>query len=1373
MINKSAGYRIVLINLALAGAYFLLGKFCLWFAASSSHVAYVWLPSGLALAALLLGGSRYAFGILVGAFITTMTIAVSAGIALASTLQALLGWWLLTRYVKLDVKFNKLGDFLLILFAVAPLSAGLGTTIGISSLLAGGIIPLGQWQNSALNWWMADVLGIILVTPLVVAWRTPWSINFSAFDITKTLRAALALVLTFLAGQIIFLGWFADCFGFVAKAYLMFFFVSWIAIDLRLKGVTAVLLMITTQILLGASKGIGYFGNDFVHAQLVEFWIFIFTLSIVGMVFAIYIAEHKQVGAALQESETRFQQLFQDIPFVAVLIYNEKGIIQYWNNAAEQLYGYSSQEVIGRDIVKLLFPIVERDKYKHAIRKMFATAKPIPLSELTLLNKTGSKIDVIAYHVYAARETPEAFCITINITEQKHTERILRQHEQELRTLFNSIPDLIWLKNREGAYLFCNTAFERFLGAKTNEIIGKTDFDFVGHQHANFFHDSDVKTIADGVPRISEESIVFADNHHRARLEILKAPMYGNDGNLVGVLGVARDITKRDNTEKPLPLNEAQLQAIIDISPVPMVLSDQHHHFVALNPAFERILGYNASDLHNINDWWIKACPDSDYRRLAINIWQSALEHAIKHQQNIPPIEFGITCKSGEVKTLLISASPLDKNFSGYYLVVFDDISNQKHITETALNNEALLRKKDGYQRALLDNFPFSVWLKDTNSHFLAVNQAFANSIGVATPDAVTGKSDVDFYLPEVAQQYQQEDFSVLETRQKRMFEEERIDPMGVSYWIEIYKAPVIAESGELLGSVGFARDITERKRNETDLRIAATAFESQDGMFITDANRIILRVNRAFTAITGYSPEDVIGQTPMLFNSYHQDESFYAELWDCIFDVGAWQGEIWTQRKNGDVYLVWLMVTPVKDIRNNITHYVTALTDITVRKEAEEQIKQFAFYDSLTHLPNRRKLLEHLAHCIAVSVREKTQFAVLMLDLDRFKAVNDHFGHTAGDELLQQVAERISNRMRGTDTVARLGGDEFVVLLSDISRKQDAARVAEMIVEDITMPFNLSQHGEVQIGTSIGISLYPEHGESAEMLLDNADVALYQAKNNGRGCFAYFSESLTLATRQRLQIEAKLRRGLEQQELRVLYQPKIDIATGKIIGAEALVRWQDFNELMLPSYFIPIAEETSLIIDIGAWVLYETCHQGQMWLAEGLPPITLAVNIAPSQIKRGDIMALVCQVLDDTNFPANYLELEITERGLSESQEIEAIVDILNNLHRLGIQLSIDNFGTGYSSLIHLERFPIDTLKIDRSFISTIIDSQQNTGIASTVIAMAHSLGFKVLAEGVETNEQLEFLRAKQCDFYQGYIKSKPITANEFAALLRAQNAM
>jgi diguanylate cyclase (GGDEF)-like protein len=391
------------------------------------------------------------------------------------------------------------------------------------------------------------------------------------------------------------------------------------------------------------------------------------------------------------------------------------------------------------------------------------------------------------------------------------------------------------------------------------------------------------------------------------------------------------------------------------------------------------------------------------------------------------------------------------------------------------------------------------------------------------------------------------------------------------------------------------------------------------------------------------------------------------------------------------------------------------------------------------------------------------------MLDLDRFKAINDSLGHLAGDDLLQQVAERIKARLRDVDMVARLGGDEFIVLLEDIAQPEDAARVAKEIIADLTRPFCLTHSDNVQIGVSIGISLYPQHGDTSELLMDHADAALYQAKDAGRGCFAYFSEDLTIAARERIALETRLRQAIEQQDLRVFFQPQVDIASGRIVGAEALVRWQDPVEGLIPPIrFIPIAEETGLIVEVGEWVLRETCRQGRQWLDAGLPPLTLAVNVSSHQFRRSDICALVITVLNDTGFPSQQLELEITETGLMENQDNATA--ILNSLRAQGVRLAIDDFGTGYSSLAYLKHFPLDVLKIDKRFIDDIPFQQDDMEIAATIVAMGHILGFKVLAEGVETVAQLAFLQEKGCDMYQGYIKSKPVPAHEFAELLRAQ---
>jgi len=587
----------------------------------------------------------------------------------------------------------------------------------------------------------------------------------------------------------------------------------------------------------------------------------------------------------------------------------------------------------------------------------------------------------------------------------------------------------------------------------------------------------------------------------------------------------------------------------------------------------------------------------------------------------------------------------------------------------------------------------------------------------------------------------------------------------GVEHWLLVNALPESESDGSTLWH-GFISDITERKLAETELRIAATAFDSQEGMVITDTNSVILRVNAAFTAITGYSADEAVGRKMNLLKSNRHDDTFYKAMWECIITTGAWQGEIWDRRKNGEIYPKWLTITAVTGDDGKVSHYVGTHIDITERKATEEHINRLAFYDPLTQLPNRRLLQERLKQGIKMNRRLNNQMAVLMMDLDKFKTVNDTLGHIAGDELLQQVAERIQMQLREVDMVARLGGDEFVVLMENIGHYEHAARVAEAIIHALSQPFTLCQSYDVVIGTSIGIAIHPQHGDTLESLMDNADTALYHAKDQGRGCFSYFSEELTQNARERIVLESRLRRAIEQQELRVYFQPQIDINSGQIIGAEALVRWHDPIEgCLMPGSFIPLAEETGLIVAIGEWVLRETCKIGQQWLDQGLPPITLAVNVSPHQFRRSDMTTLVAAVIHDTGFPVEYLELEITESGLMDNQKNAA--SILGNLNRQGVHLAIDDFGTGYSSLAYLKYFPVDVLKIDKTFIDDIPFLHGDMAITATIIAMAHHLGFKVLAEGVETPQQLDFLREHGCDSYQGYLYSKAIPADAFAKML------
>ena len=572
---------------------------------------------------------------------------------------------------------------------------------------------------------------------------------------------------------------------------------------------------------------------------------------------------------------------------------------------------------------------------------------------------------------------------------------------------------------------------------------------------------------------------------------------------------------------------------------------------------------------------------------------------------------------------------------------------------------------------------------------------------------------------------------------------------------------------GKPLIMSGTHTDISERKAAEAALRLAAAVFENaQESVVVTDAARTIVMVNAAFCRLTGFASEDVLGKPSFQLVAGASDERAQAQLWAEVDAQGCWQGELWGCRKDDDPFPELVSISAVRDEHGEIINYVQVFTDISRLKASEERLDYLAHHDPLTQLPNRLLLFSRLDHALATARRDGGVVALLMFDLDRFKDINDSFGHLLGDQLLLQVAERLSARLRAADFFARLGGDEFTVLLDGLTRPEDAARVAGEIIHNLAQPFRLANGAEIQCSASIGISLFPGHGDTAESLLQQADTAMYRAKAEGRGHFQYFSESMTQAARDRIGLDARLRRALAQDELRVHYQPLVDIATDRIVGAEALVRWLDPDEGLIPPLrFIPIAEETGLIREIGSWVLRETCRQGREWLDAGFAPLVLAVNVSAHQVRHDNFGELVDRVLEACDFPPELLELELTESTLMEQRA--DMVALFDRLRARKIRLAIDDFGTGYSSLAYLKRFPLDILKIDKGFIADISQDSDDREITLAIISMAHSLGFKVLAEGVETAEQLAFLKANGCDMYQGYYRSKPLPAEAFVKLL------
>ncbi|MES2012543.1 MAG: EAL domain-containing protein [Pseudomonadota bacterium] len=594
---------------------------------------------------------------------------------------------------------------------------------------------------------------------------------------------------------------------------------------------------------------------------------------------------------------------------------------------------------------------------------------------------------------------------------------------------------------------------------------------------------------------------------------------------------------------------------------------------------------------------------------------------------------------------------------------------------------------------------------------------------------------------------------------------------------IAVYSAEIGFFTPELISlMIGLSDDISfaltnrelERQRlaDVVNLERAAKVFEhSKEGILVTDAHNNIISVNQSFTEITGYHPHEVIGKTPKILASGRHDEEFYKKMWDTLSQNGSWQGEVWNRRKSGEIYPEALTLISVKDDHGAQINYIAIFSDISERKLAEDRIQQLAHYDVLTGLPNRVLFNDRLVQSLIQAQRNKTPVALLFLDLDRFKQINDTLGHDAGDQLLQMVAVRLMECVREQDTVSRQGGDEFIAVLPGTDL-EGAELVAEKMLELIVQPYAIAGH-DLRISTSIGIAMYPDQALDADTLIKYADVAMYQAKESGRNKYLRFDPSMNSHSYERLTLENNLRVALERNQFQLYYQPQINLADGRIIGCEALIRWHHPEYGMVPpARFIPLAEETGLIGAISDWVLQEAIRQSHEWREAGLPELIMAVNLSALQFREGSLQDQVRRLLAEYALPASLLDLELTEGILM--QGVERTLTTLHELTALGVKISIDDFGTGYSSLSYLKRFPIHKLKIDQSFVRDVTVDSNDASMVRTIIVMAHSLKLEVIAEGVETEEQANFLREAGCERAQGYLFGRPMPADAFAEMLK-----
>jgi len=680
---------------------------------------------------------------------------------------------------------------------------------------------------------------------------------------------------------------------------------------------------------------------------------------------------------------------------------------------------------------------------------------------------------------------------------------------------------------------------------------------------------------------------------------------------------------------------------------------------------------------------------------------------------------------------------------------------------------------------AVLDALPEQIAVLDTDGNVVAVNSAWRLCCGGSDTSDPAGSSAVgQNYLDicrkaqgigsEGAMEAAEGIDDVLGGRRASFQMEYPCHTSGRKRWFSMMVSPLAHGWG---GAVVVHMEITERHLAEAQLRIAATAFESSEGMMVTDSRGVILKVNRAFTYITGYAAAEAVGKTPAMLRSGRHDPAFYQAMWEVIRNKGSWQGEIWNRRKNGEIYPEHLSIAAVRDENGKICNYVGALTDITLSKAASDEIRNLAFFDPLTRLPNRRMLLERLRQVLAASHLHDSYGALVFIDLDNFKTLNDTLGHNVGDMLLKQVGERLQSCIRQGDTVARLGGDEFVVLLERMSSDPlEAAAQTEAlcskILETLNYRYRLGNH-PCYSTPSLGATLFHRgHPAHPDELLMQADIAMYQAKQAGRNGMRFFDQEMQDSINARARLEEALRKAVEQRQFELYYQVQVDQA-GQPTGAEALIRWRlPDGSFMPPSTFIPMAEETGLILQIGEWLLDETCAQLRRWQADpDTAHLILAINISAIQLHQWDFCERVQEKLGYYEINPCSLKLELTEGILLDN--IEDTISKMQYLKSLGLRFSLDDFGTGYSSLQYLKRLPLSQLKIDQSFVRDLATNNNGQAIVSTIIAMAHSLQLDVIAEGVENLEQRRQLERMGCYRYQGYFYGRPLPQQVFQQVL------
>jgi len=1058
--------------------------------------------------------------------------------------------------------------------------------------------------------------------------------------------------------------------------------------------------------------------------------------------------ERLQSTAALERSEQRFSKTFRSSPLAVVLTRLADGKLLDMNEAACRLFGHTRQEMLGRTTPELGFWVdaADRERVMDELRRTGAVRG----LEHRIRAKSG-EIRLVQdwLELIELEGEPCALGSLLDVTEARHAEKKLRKRGAHLRLLTEHIPAavayidrdlLIQVANRRYVELHFGADVE-ITGRPLREVVGEKAWPEVAKHVARVFA---------GEPLTYERTLERPDGERRD-IEVHFEPDRTAGDEVRGYYAFVLDITERKRAEKKLRKRDAHLRLLSENVPAALAYVDSEHLIQAANQRYVEL--FCGAGVEVIGRHLRDVVGELAWPEVAKHHATALAGKSLTYQRTLARVD-------GEQREIEVRFEPdrlADGAVRGYYSFILD-ITARKRAEEALRASEARFRVLAGLSSDWY-------WEQDENYRFVGLQDTPTGSSPLRA-EGYIGKTRWEIHAECLAPEQWAAHRRQVEAHEAfRDLEFARPSQDGQLRWVSVSGGPIFDREGRFKGYHGVGKDISDRKRAEEALRLRDRALEaSVNAIMITDSSGIVY-VNPAFERNTGYTAAEVQGHNPRFLLGTDTDQPGLEVLRTARAEEREGSALLRNYRKDGTQFWNELHIAPVRDPQGRVTHFVGVQNDVTERVRYQAEIERQANFDSLTGLANRNLLADRLRQAIVRVERAGRVGAVLFLDLDRFKVINDSLGHPMGDRVLAQVAWRLSEAVRGDDTVARAGGDEFVVVLADLAREEDVAIVAQKLLGIVAAPMRIDGH-EFLNATSIGVAVFPRDGSDAETLLKHADSALYRAKDRGRGGVAFFAQEMNDRAVNYFNLERDLRHALERGEFVLHYQPIIAMASGEIVGAEALIRWRrESGQMVSPMDFIPIAEESGLIVPIGAWVLREAAARAREWNADGRRQLSVAVNLSARQFRDPKLVEMVRAALAETGLEPRLLHIEITESTVMHNAE-EAIAALLA-LREIGVSLSVDDFGTGYSSLSYLKRLPLNHLKVDRSFVKDIPGNRDDIAITRAVIELAHSLELEVVAEGVETEEQRKFLLGQGCDYAQGYLFSKPVEAEAFRVLV------